>query len=261
LITGGTSGLGLELARMFLKDGADVYATGRKFPQSLTDHTGYHFIRVDFSDLKQLKKTISNVAAVTELDLVINNAGILSPRDYSATNEGFEYTFQVNFLAHLLVGDIIINSLKPGANLSMAYVTLPVYKYIKPRFIFPQENNYQPFRTYCETKFYMLLAGSYLKLKYPHKDMKIIGLDPGIFSSGIYRMQKRWFHTMYAVGALFMRSSEKVACELFRILNDQETAGERIYHRSGGSSKPFPTMSEPAEIFLKACNEALISSA
>jgi NAD(P)-dependent dehydrogenase (short-subunit alcohol dehydrogenase family) len=258
LITGGTSGLGLELARLFLKDGAEVYATGRKWPQSVSANSRFHFIQVDFADLKQVKAIISEVVAETEPDLVINNAGILSPNEFIASKDGFEYTFQVNFLAHLLIGEIIARSLNPGKSLTLAFITSPVYKYVKPRFILPGENNYQAFRTYCETKFYLLLAGSYLRLQYPDKDLKIIGLDPGIFSSGIYRMQKKWFHKMYAVGALFMRSSGIVAGELYRILNDQETAGERIYHRSDGSSKPFPTMSETAEIFLKDCNEALI---
>jgi NAD(P)-dependent dehydrogenase (short-subunit alcohol dehydrogenase family) len=258
LITGGTSGLGLELVKLFLAGGAEVFATGRKMPQILSDNSGFHFIQVDFSDLKQVEAVISQVASSQpEFDLVINNAGVLSPHDFALSKDGFEYTFQVNVLAHLLLDDIIVRSMQEGNDLRIAFVTSPVYKYVKPLFIFPQKNNYNPFKTYCETKYNLLLVGSFLKLKYPDKDLKIIGLDPGIFSSGIYRMQKRWFHKMYSVGALFMRSSAKVAGELHRILNDGKFAETRVYFRSGKRSQPFPQMSEAAEKFMAACHDAV----
>jgi NAD(P)-dependent dehydrogenase (short-subunit alcohol dehydrogenase family) len=258
LITGGTSGLGLELVKLFLADGAEVYATGRKMPAILSDKPGFHFIQIDFSDLKQVK-TVMSVVAETQpgFDLLVNNAGVLSPRDFTASNDGFEYTFQVNLLSHLLINDIFARSLHPGTNMRIAFVTSPVYKYVKPQFIFPLKNNYQPFRTYCETKYYLLLAGSFLKLRYPDKNLEIIGLNPGTFSSGIYRMQKNWFHKMYSVGALFMRSSGKVAGELHRILTDSKFVYNRVYYRSGKRSQPFPPMNEASEKFMAACHDAI----
>ena len=256
LITGGTSGLGLELVKLFLSDGAEVYATGRKMADILSDNSGFHFIQVDFSDLKQVEAVISQVASSQpEFDLVINNAGVLSPHDFALSKDGFEYTFQVNVLAHLLLDDIIVRSMPEGSDLRIAFVTSPVYRYVKPLFIFPQKNNYNPFKTYCETKYYLLLAGSFLKLKYPDKDLKIIGLDPGIFSSRIYRMQKSWFHKMYWVGAFFMRSSENVAGKLHRILNDSRFTENRVHYRSGKRSQPFPPMSSAAEKFMAACHD------
>jgi NAD(P)-dependent dehydrogenase (short-subunit alcohol dehydrogenase family) len=258
LITGGTSGLGLELVKLFLADGAEVYATGRKKPDIIFNSTGFHFLQIDFTDLRQVEDVLSHlVSSQPELDLVINNAGVLSPHDFELSKDGFEYSFQVNLLSHLLLDDMIVQSLNPGRNLRIAFVTSPVYKFVKPRFIFPEKVKYKAFITYCETKYYLLLAGSFLRIKYPDKNLKIIGLDPGIFSSGIYRMQKRWFHKMYSVGSLFMRSSGNVAGKLQRILNDSTFAENRIYYRSGKRSQPFPPMTEAAEKFMAACNDAV----
>jgi NAD(P)-dependent dehydrogenase (short-subunit alcohol dehydrogenase family) len=258
LITGGSSGLGLEMAKLFLEDGAEVYATGRKMPGSLSDNSRFHFIQVDFSDLRQVKKVFSDMmASKTSFDLIVNNAGILSPRAYTATGDGFEYTFQVNFLSHLLIDDLFLWSADAGKPARLALVTSPVYKYVKPSFNFPVEENYRPFRVYSETKYYLLFIGSFLKRKYPGKNIQIYALDPGIFSSGIYRMQKRWFHIMYMVGALFMRSSVKVATDLHQILIDPEVEGNLIYHRSGKRSRPFPEVSAASGKFMAACHDAV----
>jgi NAD(P)-dependent dehydrogenase (short-subunit alcohol dehydrogenase family) len=258
LITGGTSGLGYELVKRFLDDGAEVYATGRKIPEALSGNNRFHFVQVDFSDLKQVEPVISEISAEKpEFDLVINNAGVLSPSDYRTSKNGIEYTFQVNFLAHLLIDDIIVRSHSGSKELKIAFVTSPVYRYVKPLFRFPEENGYRPFRTYCETKYYLLLVGSYLTARYPEKDIKIIGLDPGIFSSGIYRMQKQWFHKMYTIGAHFMRSSGKVASDLHRILISMDAAWNKIYHRSGRKVKPFPLQDDISGKFLLSCQEAI----
>jgi NAD(P)-dependent dehydrogenase (short-subunit alcohol dehydrogenase family) len=258
LITGGTSGLGLELVKLFLADGAEVYATGRTMPQIFSDNSRFHFSQVDFSDIKQVETVISLITTSQPgFDLVINNAGILSPHNFTTSKDGFEYTFQVNLLSHILLDDIIVRSMPAGGVLRIAFVTSPVYKFVKPDFIIPQKTNYRPFKTYCETKYYLLLAGSYLKLKYPDKDLRIIGLDPGIFSSGIYRMQKNWFHKMYSVGALFMRSSGKVAGNLHRILNDSIFTENRVYHRSGRRSEPFPPLNGASEKFMEDCCKAV----
>ena len=53
LITGGTSGLGLELVKLFLKKGYEIVATGRN-PVTITGYEDlFKFYRVDLDDLGQ----------------------------------------------------------------------------------------------------------------------------------------------------------------------------------------------------------------
>src|SRR5512133_3531568 len=106
LITGGTSGLGYELAKYFVSTGAEVYVTGRN-PERLTGCGDViHFIRMDFADLSDVKQKIL-LFSDTKPDLIINNAGVLGPHKFRMTKDGFEYTMQVNFLAHLLIDRMI----------------------------------------------------------------------------------------------------------------------------------------------------------
>ena len=110
LITGGTSGLGLALVRSFLKKGCYVVATGRQ-NGTIDDNSGrFKLIKVDFSSLRKTADAIKSICRDNQFDLVVNNAGVLSPPDFMLTEDGNEYTFQVNFLAHLLINEIIVRN-------------------------------------------------------------------------------------------------------------------------------------------------------
>ena len=56
LIIGGTSGTGLEIAKLLLKENCSVYITGRHFPEIFTTEkwqdfkNKIHFFHTDFSD-------------------------------------------------------------------------------------------------------------------------------------------------------------------------------------------------------------------
>jgi uncharacterized oxidoreductase len=81
LITGGTSGIGLELARQLLERGNTVIVTGRD-PEKLdvTRRTvpGIHAFQSDVSDPVAIKALNDSVLAqFPALDVLINNAGIM----------------------------------------------------------------------------------------------------------------------------------------------------------------------------------------
>lgn len=120
LITGGTSGLGLRLAKYFLEKGYDVVATGRK-NITLTEYgEKFSLLRIDFSNMAQTSEAVKKICRNHRFDIVINNAGILSPPDFQLTGDGFEYTFQVNFLSHLMLSEIILTNSEPGRPLMIA---------------------------------------------------------------------------------------------------------------------------------------------
>jgi uncharacterized oxidoreductase len=81
LITGGTSGIGLELARQLLQRGNTVIVTGRD-PEKLEATTrtlpGIHAFQSDVSDPVAIKTLHDRVLAqFPALDVLINNAGIM----------------------------------------------------------------------------------------------------------------------------------------------------------------------------------------
>lgn len=82
LITGANRGIGLELARQYLRDGWEVHACSRdpdrsKDLQALSGE-GLHVYALDVSDHDSIAALANKLSGIP-LDLLINNAGIIGP--------------------------------------------------------------------------------------------------------------------------------------------------------------------------------------
>jgi NAD(P)-dependent dehydrogenase (short-subunit alcohol dehydrogenase family) len=103
LITGGTTGIGLETARLFLKEGARVALTGKN-PKTLDaarKDLGPNALVIDsdagnIADQKKLAEQISS--SFGSLDVLFLNAGIVEMRPLGKWDEtAFDRSFNINF--------------------------------------------------------------------------------------------------------------------------------------------------------------------
>jgi len=219
LITGGTSGLGLELVRFFLDKGYFVVATGRQLADKPGSEERFRLYKCDFSNLRETAGVVKQICDIYDFDYVVYNAGILSPPGFTVTNDGFEYTFQVNFLAHLLANEIITRKHDPSAPLVIAAVTSMVYRIASHDLKFIQDRtDYRPLKAYSDSKLYMALMCRHLAVSNKTRNISFFSFDPGIFGSRIYRMQSGIFKVLYTIGALFMRKPASIARELAEIM-------------------------------------------
>lgn len=85
LITGGTSGIGLEMAKQFVRNGNEVIATGRdenKLEKARNSAKGLVTIKSDVGNPDQIGLLSEKVAAeYPDLNVLINNAGIMRTFD------------------------------------------------------------------------------------------------------------------------------------------------------------------------------------
>ena len=93
LITGGSSGIGLEIAKEFLAEGAEVMITGRNISrleetqQTLND-SHLNVIEWDVADVKTLdKKFATAIEEMGGFDIFINNAGIYEASPWNKIKE------------------------------------------------------------------------------------------------------------------------------------------------------------------------------
>ncbi len=254
LITGGTSGLGLELARMLLNKGHAVVVTGRNPSSSSSSEHRFSYFKVDFSRLEETAEVMNKICKYYKFDMIINNAGVLSPPDYTLTTDNLEYSFQVNFLSNLLVNEIILRNTVTDHPLTIVAITSLVYRIAQKDLISGiRETEYRSFKAYSNSKLYLALMCNYLPVKYPYMKLNCIGIDPGVFSSCIYRMQKPWFRFMYRIAAPFMKSPRNVASKISEILerNDLKTGSiYNLYKRE----KPIPRIDHTIkDLFWKDC--------
>lgn len=254
LITGGTSGLGLELVKQFLSAGYEVYTIGRELKYIFPDKHNFHFIKSDLADLNQLSGTINDLLdKKIVFDVVINNAGVLGPSKFKTTKDGFEYTFQVNFLSHLLIDEMILSRKADNDPLNLVSITSPVYKYYTPRFKLISEKEFHSFRSYSESKIYLLLLGGFLAEKFPEKRLNYFSYNPGIFRSGISRMKRNWFKKMYKIGSPLMHDPSKVALKLKEIIQQEMIINGAIYRGKNRFEMPKNIDKKSVKSFMAKC--------
>lgn len=230
LITGGTSGLGKSLTKQFLNNDYVVTVLGKSTQSETAGHPHLTAYQCDFSQLCEILKIVDMLGARDKpFDLLINNAGILSPPDYRETVDGFELSYQVNFLAHVLLTHLLLNRelLRPGLVIN---TTSQMYKKGKLNIKAAlNKNHYSVLQAYANSKLYMAL----LSEKLANENISGFSFNPGTFSSEIYRMQKKWFHVVYKIAAPFMMTSEKVAEVLFSIIDENKWQDGWMLDRSG----------------------------
>jgi NAD(P)-dependent dehydrogenase (short-subunit alcohol dehydrogenase family) len=107
IVTGGSSGVGIETARALAGAGAEVTlavrdtAAGDRTATDITTTTGnaaIHVHRLNLADQASVATFVSKWSG--PLHLLINNAGVMALPDLQRTTEGWEMQFATNHLGH-----------------------------------------------------------------------------------------------------------------------------------------------------------------
>jgi 3-oxoacyl-[acyl-carrier protein] reductase len=107
LVTGASSGLGLNIAKEFIKEGAKLAVCARrlaKLKKNYGKKKNVFFQKVDVSDEKAIKKFIKNtIKKFGKIDILINNAGIVrSSKIEYIKSKDLRKTFDVNLFAPII---------------------------------------------------------------------------------------------------------------------------------------------------------------
>ena len=125
LITGSTDGLGREVARRVAATGAHVIIHGRNVERgkALVEEINREgpgtarFYAADFASLDQVRDFAHEIRLdYDRLDVLVNNAGIwLDGPDRRLSDDGYELTFQVNYLSGFLLTRLLLPLLLESA--------------------------------------------------------------------------------------------------------------------------------------------------
>lgn len=132
LITGGSRGIGKEIARRFVKEGANVFLCARgeialnEASEELRHMGGRVATHVaDVSDRKSVEHMVEHALADLEvLDILVNNAGVMIPNKFMEYSlEEFDQTMKVNVYGVFHVTQAVLPSMmkrKKGKIINMA---------------------------------------------------------------------------------------------------------------------------------------------
>ena len=124
LITGTTSGIGLNTLQPLIRSGWEVLAINRSNKKAFDasskilthdDLINMHFVEIDLSDLDDIRKGSLEILEKFKdnLKIVICNAAVYKPRIRRPERsvQGFENSMAVNHFGHLLLINLLINAL------------------------------------------------------------------------------------------------------------------------------------------------------
>ncbi|KAF3342399.1 hypothetical protein VdG2_09359 [Verticillium dahliae VDG2] len=101
VITGASSGIGIETARALALTGANLFFTARDIPKAKA-------ALADFFDPTRMEAILEKTS--TRIHLLVNNAGIMGIPELRRSADGHELHFGTNYLSHFLLFKI----LEPG---------------------------------------------------------------------------------------------------------------------------------------------------
>ena len=106
IVTGATSGLGLEAAQLLARKGAHVCVVGRDADKTERARAAVAGSESDLADLSSLAATGAFAERFTathdRLDVLVLNAGAMT-HEFTLTDEGFEVTFATQVLSQFLL--------------------------------------------------------------------------------------------------------------------------------------------------------------
>jgi uncharacterized protein len=115
LITGGNSGLGLELTKKLLKKGYSVIIVGKdiKKLKETKNNTGSSKLEIIQCDLRSHEDIKDKLSGIKKLDIVINNAGIIAYQKLEEqTPQNIKDIVDTNLLGTIFVTRQLLPTLK-----------------------------------------------------------------------------------------------------------------------------------------------------
>jgi NAD(P)-dependent dehydrogenase (short-subunit alcohol dehydrogenase family) len=190
IITGGTSGLGYELSKVFSKKyKIHIIAKDRKkFIQKFKLNKNYFFYKTDLSNLNSIKKTILKIKKIKNIDVLILNAAIIEENNKL---NAFKKTFLINYISNFFFITSLLNKFKKNKkktiiiNISSYLHKFANLKKNKINFI-KAENSWV---AYSNSKIMNLLLFNRLNTFYKKKIITI-NIDPGWLKTNFGNKQK-----------------------------------------------------------------------
>ncbi len=137
IVTGSSSGIGLETARILAGKNATVVIAVRNLPKGNAvadqikkkyENAAVSVMRLDLSDLSSVREFAKNFKKTfSRLDILINNAGVMVP-PFSKTADGFELQMGTNHFGHFALTGLLLDTLKQTPDSRVVNVSSMAHK-------------------------------------------------------------------------------------------------------------------------------------
>jgi len=203
IVTGSSSGIGFEAARVLASKNATVIIAVRNPEKGNSTvnkirgqykNVDVHFMELDLADLDSVRLFAKAFKEkYNKLDVLINNAGVMIP-PYSKTKDGFELQFGTNHLGHFALTGLLIELLKNTNGSRIVNVASAAHKYGNLNFtdLNWEKRKYKAWRAYGDSKISNLYFTYELqrRLADTKSNVKVTAAHPGWTATDLQRHSK-----------------------------------------------------------------------
>jgi NAD(P)-dependent dehydrogenase (short-subunit alcohol dehydrogenase family) len=195
LITGVMTGAGLEIAKGFARQGAQVVITEslssrcirviRQIRQETSNSavTGLETALISQWEVRKLAIRYKN--SYPRLDVLVNNAGGFFPEPHTTT-DGIELNFAVNYLNHFLLTHLLFNMLIASGPSRVINIASPVYaRWRNHNEDWQSLDDYDPVQAYERSKRASWLFSCELARRVKEQHVSVHDFDPGSIPAGL----------------------------------------------------------------------------
>jgi NAD(P)-dependent dehydrogenase (short-subunit alcohol dehydrogenase family) len=200
LVTGVSSGLGVETARALAAHGAHVVGAARDLGKAETATApvrkaaaagggSFELVTLDLANLKSVRACAAALVAKGQpFDVVISNAGVMAT-PFGRTADGFETQFGTNHLGHF----VLVNRIAPLirgrlVNLASAGHRFSNVDLADPNF---ERTTYDPFVAYGRSKTANILFAVAFDQRHRKRGVRATALHPGGIDTDLTRHMGR----------------------------------------------------------------------
>ncbi|KAG6584206.1 Short-chain dehydrogenase TIC 32 B, chloroplastic, partial [Cucurbita argyrosperma subsp. sororia] len=210
IITGATSGIGEETARVLAKRGVRIVMAARDMKKAAKvrerikrggPEAEILMSEIDLSSLASVRRFCMEFAALgLPLNILINNGGVFSPNlEYS--DDKLELTFATNYLGHYLLTELLLDKLietsrRTGIQGRIINVSSVVHCWVKKDDLcfthLLNPNKYNGTRAYAQSKLACILHAKEVarQLKERDANVTINAVHPGIVKTAIIKAHR-----------------------------------------------------------------------
>lgn len=251
IVTGGSTGLGFETARMLAAHGAKVVLAVRDVErggQAAARIAGDVAVQaLDLTSLDSIRSAAADLrAAYPRIDLLINNAGVMyTPRQ--TTSDGFELQFGTNHLGHFALTGLLIDRLLPVPGSRVVTVSSTGHR-IRAAIHFDNlqwERSYSRAGAYGQSKLANLMFTYELQRRLaPHGTTIAVAAHPGVSNTELVRNLPAAFRgPIRWLAPLLTQKPEMGALPTLRAATDPTVIGGQYYGPGGwGEIRGYPKL-------------------
>ncbi|KAI1325885.1 short chain dehydrogenase [Xylariaceae sp. FL0255] len=195
LVTGASSGLGIETGRALAATGAKVFLAvrdlerGKEACASFLEPGRVELLELDVSKLNSVRTAVATFLKKSpQLNVLVCNAGVMLIPKREESEDGFEMQLSVNYLGHFLLfwllKDTLIKSSTPQFQSRLVNVSSSGHHASEIIWgDFNSERDYNPLKAYAQSKLAQVYQASYIERHYGSNGLHALSLMPGSIAS------------------------------------------------------------------------------